>query len=399
MTLRSALKQPAVQYAAVSLVLCAVVLTPFYWPAQDGLDVTGHQIGRDFINNWVGPQLAFSGRLGTLFDLDGYVQAIGALFGESLPFHNWGYPPFTLIWFWPLGQLPYFWALGLWTVGLFAAYAAVGVRFVAPERRLWMLLLLACAPATIVNAVGGQNGFLTAALLLGGVLALDRRPILAGVLFGLLTAKPQLGLVLPLALLALGAWRTIASACATTGLLIGASLLAFGMEPWRQYLTATSAFQLSLLRDFGGFYPYMMTSVLAEARTFGASFGLAAALQVAVSIPVALAAAWAVTRTREARQRALILASAAPLITPYAFNYDLTALSVVLAWRILEGPAQATPRDLLFRLAWLVPIVLMPLNFLGIGIAPVLLIAVFLIAVAEVASPAGRTAQVATARV
>ncbi|KMO26919.1 hypothetical protein VQ02_34070, partial [Methylobacterium variabile] len=112
--------------ATVILALLGVLsalplIVRFYWPAGGGLDITGHPIGRDFINNWVGPRLAFSGQLATLFDLEAYHAAIGTTFGAPLPFHNWGYPPFTLLLLWPLAQLPYFAALALWTGGLFAA--------------------------------------------------------------------------------------------------------------------------------------------------------------------------------------------------------------------------------------------------------------------------------------
>ncbi len=249
------------------------ILVRYYRPAEGGLDVTGHPIGRDFINAWAGPRLAFAGQLDTLFDLRAYHAAIGTLFGTPLPFHNWSYPPFTLLLLGPLGQLPYFVALAIWTIGLFAAFAGVTLSCVPPGRRLHALLLLCLAPACLINAAGGQNGFLTGALLLGGLLALDRRPVLAGLLFGLLTYKPQLGLVLPPVLIALGAWRTIAAACATTVALVGASVLAFGVDPWRHNLGETSAFLYGLLDSFEGFYPYMMASVFAGARTFGLSMG------------------------------------------------------------------------------------------------------------------------------
>ena len=78
-------------------------------------------------------------------------------------------------------------------------------------------------PACPINAIGGQNGFLSAALFLGGVLNIDRRPILSGVLIGLLTFKPHLGVVLPFALVALGAWRVIASAAVTALALFAAA--------------------------------------------------------------------------------------------------------------------------------------------------------------------------------
>ena len=69
--------------------------------------MTGQQIGRDFINVWAAPRLAFSGQAGTLFDLQGYHAAIGSLFGKPLPFHNWSYPPTALLLFWPFAQLSY----------------------------------------------------------------------------------------------------------------------------------------------------------------------------------------------------------------------------------------------------------------------------------------------------
>ena len=90
-------------------------------------------------------------------------------------------------------------ALAVWTLGLFGVLAAVTLSAVAPHERGYALTALALSPACLINAIGGQNGFLSAALLLGGTLLIDRRPILAGVLFGLLTFKPHLGLVLAFA--------------------------------------------------------------------------------------------------------------------------------------------------------------------------------------------------------
>lgn len=377
---------PTVLLALLGVLSALPVVVRFYWPAGAGLDVTGHPIGRDFINNWVGPQLAASGHLATLFDLDAYHAAIGTLFGAPLPFHNWGYPPFTLLLLWPLGQLPYFAALSLWTGGLFAVFAGVTLKGVEPGRRLRALALLALAPACLINAVGGQNGFLTAALLLGGLLALDRRPVLAGILFGLLTCKPHLGLVLPLVLLALGAWRTIAAAVATTLVLVGASLLAFGIEPWQHYLLETGAYQYGLLERFTGFYPFMMASVFAGARTFGLSMGAAWSLQLLVTVPVLAATVWAVRHSRDPVQRAGLVATAVPLLTPYAFNYDLTLVAAVLVWRLAAAAPGSQP-DRITVFAWLSPTLMMPLQMLGFGGMPVVLVALFCVLVREVAQP------------
>jgi Glycosyltransferase family 87 len=375
-------------YVAVSVALFWPLLVSFYWPAGGGLDVTGHPIGRDFINVWAGPQLAFGGRLATLFDLEGYHAALGGLFGQSVPPHNWGYPLFTLPVFWPLAQLPYFVALAVWTAGLFAIFAAVTLSQVERPSRPFALVALALAPACLINAVGGQNGFLTASLFLGGVLLIDRRPVLAGFLFGLLTFKPHLGLVLPFALLALGAWRVMAAAAVTALALFAGSAALFGIEPWRQYFEITGPYQAQLLERFRGFYTFMMVSGLAGARTFGLSYPVALAAQIALALPVLAAACWAIRATSDRCRRAFVLASAAPLISPYAFNYDLTALAAVLVWQLCRPGAalQDLIRSPILLLGWMTPLLAMYLNADGIGLAPVALAAVFALSLHEAAA-------------
>jgi hypothetical protein len=381
MGLRSARR--CLLYPLLSVMMFAPIFAAFYWPAGNGLDVTGHPIGRDFINVWAGPQLAFGGKLATLFDLRAYHLAIGGLFGQPLPFHNWGYPLFTLLAFWPLAQLPYWLALTLWTGLFFACFAAVTVSQIDPAKRLAALVVLLLAPACLINAVGGQNGFLSAALFLGGVLLIDRRPAVAGILFGLLAFKPHLGIVLPFALLTLGAWRVIGVAAVTAVVLIGCTIPIFGVDAWRQYLDVAGAFQLSLLQNFQGFYTIMMASVLSGLRMSGAAYSVALPVQLVASGVALGLACWAVRRTRDACLRALVLATAAVLVTPYAFNYDLTAVMACLVWAMfgrLPWRADDTP---IYLVAWVAPVIVMYLGIIKIGIAPIALLALFWIAVRE----------------
>ncbi len=373
----AALMRTRNRYALLGLVLIAPLVILIYRPAAHGLDVTGHQIGRDFIGVWAGPQLAFGNKLAVLFDLEAYPEAISALFGQPLPFHNWGYPLFTLLTFWPLAKLPYFVALAIWTFGLFALFAAVVLREVAANERGAALVALACAPACLINAIGGQNGFLSGALCLGGMLLLDRRPLVAGMLFGLLTFKPHLGVVLAFALVALGAWRAIASAVVTAALLVAVSVVAFGIEPWRQYLEVTSAFQVALLERFHGFYTYMMTSVVAGARTIHVPYRAALMIQAAVSLPVLAAACWAVRRTSDPCRRIFVLAAATPLVTPYAFNYDLTWLAAVLVWMLVGRLPWRPEWAALTLLGWALPLASMYAAILGIAVAPLILMLMF----------------------
>jgi Glycosyltransferase family 87 len=351
------------------------VMTPllhFYWPAGNGLDVIGYPLGRDFINVWSGPQIAFGDKVATLFDVRAYHAAIDVLFGQPIPFHNLGYPLFTLPAFWPLAQLPYFWALAVWTFGLFAIFAAVVLSEVGPERRPQALLLLALTPACLINVVGGQNGFLSAALFLGGVLNIDRRPILSGVLIGLLTFKPHLGLVLPFALVALGAWRVIASAAVTALALFLASTAMFGLDAWQEYFSVVGAYQIGLLRHFEGFYTYMMVSVLASLRMAGLPYTISLVIQVLVALSVIAASCWAVRRIADPCGRAFVLAAAALLCTPYGFNYDMTTVGAALVWIMVGRLPQHAEAGPLYTLVWLAPPVAMMLGLLELGLAPLL---------------------------
>jgi hypothetical protein len=375
------------------LVASLAVMLPvlrFYWPAGGGLDVVGYPLGRDFINVWSGPQVAFGDKVSALFDLRGYHEAIGRLFGTPLPFHNWGYPLFTLPAFWPLAQLPYFWALAIWTVGLFAIFAAIVLAEIEPARRLQALLLLALTPACLINTIGGQNGFLSAALFLGGVLNIDRRPILSGVLIGLLTFKPHLGIVLPFALVALGAWRVIASAAITALALFAISTAMFGLDAWRDYVAVVGAYQTELLRQFEGFYTTMMVSVLASGRQLGLSYSVALGIQVIVSLGVIALACWAARRIADPCARAFLLATATLLATPYAFNYDMTALGAALVWVFVGRLPHRPDAGPAYILAWLAPPVTMMLALYGSPLAPLITLSVlssmFVVAVLDVVS-------------
>jgi hypothetical protein len=380
-------------YISVSILLFIPLLRFLYWPdASWVLDVRGYQIGSDFINVWAAPQLAFSGRLATLFDYGAYREAISALFGRQLPPHNWSYPLFSLFVYWPFAQFNYFSALGIWTISLFAAYAAVCLSQIDKEHRLPALAALALAPATLINIAAGQNGFLSAALLIGGFLVLDRRPVLAGVLFGLLTFKPQLGILIPFVLLSLRAFRTIAAACITFAILFLLSVWCFGFEPWTKYLEVIGAFQIDLIRKFQGLYVLMMASPCAALRALGLPLSISLTLQAVVTIFVIVAASWSVRRIAYPSQRALIMCAGAPLATPYAFNYDLTAISACLVWALFGSVRIGANRELASLLLWLAPTGGMLLSLISIAfigppvaamLAPAALLAIFVSAVSQ----------------
>ena len=173
------------------------------------LDPAGRPLGDDFVNYWAGAFLAWHGRAAEVYDWPAYDAFQESIVGAGLDPYLYSYPPILLILTAPFAALPYLPGLATWLIASwFAFYRAL--RLAMPGRD--GLLLALAAPAVFVNAYGGQNGTWTAAFFGGGLCLIERRPFVAGVLFGLMTYKPQLGLLIPVALLAGRAWWTIAGA-------------------------------------------------------------------------------------------------------------------------------------------------------------------------------------------
>ena len=156
----------------------------------------------------------------------------------------------------------------------------------------------------LINIGHGQNGFLTAALIGGALVMLDRRPLLAGVLFGLLAYKPQFGLMVPLVLAVSGRWRCFAAAAATVALLALATTAAFGPHIWT-YCSNSTRFTRLVALEQGNTGWYKIQSVFSWARMWGASIPLAYMFQgaLAAALAAALVAVWRGAAPYRSRRR------------------------------------------------------------------------------------------------
>jgi hypothetical protein len=203
------------------------------------------------------------------------------------------------------------------------------------------------------------------------VLLLDRRPVFAGVLIGLLSYKPQFGIVIAPVLLALGAWRAIAAAAVTVVAMVLASVALFGLGPWWAFIERTVPFQTMLLRWFSDFFVTMLVSPYASFRHLGVSHGAAMGVQVVLTAGVVGACALACRRTRDADTRLLLIATASFLATPYALTYDLPVLALVIArMHVRREPAWPPLQAVTYGLAWALPLASPSLTMLGLPIAP-----------------------------
>jgi alpha-1,2-mannosyltransferase len=334
-------------------------------------DPVGYLIGRDFVNTWLGAQLALTGDPAPYFGIDAYWALLAEKFGPAYPLHIWSYPPHFLLFSWPLGFMPYMTAYIVYCVlGLILYVVVVNEG----RRRIDHLLLLVLSPAVTLNIWTGQNGFVTTALLVGGLIMLDRRPILAGVLFGLLSIKPQLGVLLPLILALTGRWRTIAAAAVTIVALVVVASIAFGWKIWPAYWYDAMPTQSKVVLDGFSHYMVHMPTAFMNAKVAGLPLMAAIVIQAAVSVATIAAVAWTFRRRRDPDLSTALFVTAIFTVTPYAFNYDM----VVFSWVMIKL-MDRTDNDRwdygLMLAVWAVPLLTVPMgisDILPISFLPIL---------------------------
>jgi arabinofuranan 3-O-arabinosyltransferase len=293
----------------------------------------------DFCWMWVTSKLAASSDPVAVYNLPGAVTALyEKLFhpGECMfRHHQYIYPPTFLFFIYPLGFMPYLAAYALWVVATLFLYEAAIYAIV----RRSVALIAALAPfAVIKNIQLGHNGLLTAGLMGLSLVFVERQPWLSGVFLGLLTYKPQLGMLFPLGLLASRNWRALAGATATSLMLAIAATIIFGYQGWLSF--AASLFnRTSGLSPDAGIY-ITLESVYGTLHRVGAGYALAWLGHAAVAVFLAfwLWTVWA--KPVPHALKAAILCAASVLVTPYVLHYDLCVLSIATAFLVSDGLAR-----------------------------------------------------------
>ena len=316
-------------------------------------DALGRPLGTDFSNVYAAGTYVLEGQPQAPFDPALQYAREQAIFGTATPFYGWHYPPFFLLIAAVLALMPYVPALIVWqgaSIGLYLL-AIRAVLFAAAKSSdssgpgsspsmaatdpLWFLLALAF-PAVFVNLGHGHNGLLTAALVGAALAVLDRRPLLAGLLFGLLAYKPQFGILIPLVLVATGRWRTVAAAAGTVSALVVLTTFAFGLPVWDAFL-ASAHFTRTVVLESGQTGWQKIQSVFALVRMWGGPVPLAYAVQTAVTIALAAALVWLWRLRVDFNLKAAALIVAAILATPYSLDYDMTTLAPAIAFFAVHG--------------------------------------------------------------
>lgn len=293
------------------------------------LDAQGRGNAIDFVAFWAAAKLAVSGQAAAAYDIVAITKeqltGVAAFDGQ----YTWAYPPTYFLLIAPLALFSYATAALIWMFGTLALYCR-GIHTILPR---WSAVLAAAAsPFALWSFLSGQNGFFTAALIAGVLALLDRRPVVAGILLGLLTLKPQLGLAFPVILILTGRWRVFTAATVTALLLALSSYLLFGAETWSAFFNALPQ-QAAAVLDRGEVVFRKQQSVHALVRWLGGGEGLAWTMHIGVALAALGFTAWLWRQQRvDDRLKAAALAMTALLSTPYLFIYDLPILSVPVAF-------------------------------------------------------------------
>jgi hypothetical protein len=329
----------AIPPALFNACFALLVVIACYFPAAyvSGMwirEASGLGIPTDFVNVWAAGRLVLDGHPALAYDWDIQRGIELALLGQDFPgYFAWHYPPPFLFVAAMLAMLPYSAAFIGWMVASFIPYLAV-MRGIIGRPFGWMFA--AAFPMVFNNTLVGQNGFLTAALIGGTLYLLPARPVLAGVCLGLLTYKPQYGLLFPIVLIAAAQWRAFISAGVTAVTLAFVSWLAFGTESWQAFLHWMPMFSQAFLTE-GKATWWKLQSIFSMVRYFGGAEQLAWAFQwvLTASVATALVLMW---RSRVPYTlKAAALALGTLLTTPYLFMYDMMVLAIPVAFLVRTG--------------------------------------------------------------
>lgn len=310
------------------------------------LDAAGRPRLSDFTPMWIAGREALHGNAAAAYDFARFVAAQTRLAGPSD--YPWPYPPVFFLVAALVALIPYAWSYVIWQAATVSAVLTVGYRIIRDRATLVAML---ASPLLLFNAAVGQNGCLTAALLGGALVFVERRPLLAGALLGCLGYKPQFALVLPVALAASGRWRVLGSAVAAAAALAALATAAFGAEIWQAFPAALGQRANSALA--GQFLSGKIQSVYLLLRFAGLADRVAAGGQIVIAL-AALAALCAIWRSPASHNLKSAAAAAATLLaTPYLYVYDMVVLvpaGLFLAADLIEAGSSRAERVALFAL-------------------------------------------------
>ena len=234
---------------AHGFLLAIALWSVFIWTlTTPGLrDRNNNLKGTDFLHLYTLGSLANSHRGADLYNMDAQAAVATQRVSEArgiryLPL----YPPQVSLFFAPLVRLTYSWALALWWIVSTVTYCTCCyfIWRACPNLRTsaGTVAILALAFPAFFNLIawGQTSAIALACFTLMFFLLRDRRQFLAGLAFGCLIFKPQLGIAAAVVFVGIGAWRVVGGAVISSVAQLCVGIFYFGMGPTREWIAALS---------------------------------------------------------------------------------------------------------------------------------------------------------------
>jgi len=332
-------------------VVMAIYLTSPNFRWQPGPDATPY--AGDFVHDWLGAYVLEYGERDRFYDVE-YAQQLQH--DPEVLGYQWNvqkyyplvYPPFYYPIIRPLAWLPYREAAWIWGLGmvscLFAAVALLHrhARTVWSDRTdrsnklVWLPWMLSAALLymPVVESLSSSQKATVCLLILTATFLLLRadKKLLAGMVFGLMAFKPQLALVIGLAMLWKCQWRFVWGATATLTAFCCLSLsLGTGVcvDYWKfstgagKYIQ-TAGYDLTHSHCLYGFFTLLMRNYeLWRAQVATVLIGC-----VILGLLVRLLRGPLQTNSRRFDLQYAGLVVATVLLSPHLFTYDLSLLLI-----------------------------------------------------------------------
>ena len=310
-----------ITFVAVALIGCILCADTFF---SDGIiNWQGTWVGGDFFAFHTAGTMVLNGDALQAWDAAAFEAALQEKQSSDFYGLTWQYPPAMYFMVTPLGLLPY--KLGYWIwmlVGL--AFLALVLRALEVNRQYWFILL--GSSIVLVTLIQGQNSLFFGGLLMLALAVPDKRPVIAGIAAGLLTLKPHLGVLIPIAYIAGGYWRSFGVAALVSVLLAGAATLVFGVDSWVAFYESLQRVENDLTSE-GGLYPYArMISLFSALASVGVPYGFAMGAHLILVAVLGGLVIWTWRTSLPLDMKAAIVIPACLLCSPYAYYYEMIAL-------------------------------------------------------------------------
>jgi hypothetical protein len=368
--------------ALMALPIVTVLIANAFLPNNRA--VTWDMLGHDFLALYYGGHCALTGHYEQLYDLPAtkaFEYSVGHAAGLSLgkSFGPWWNPPFAAWLFAPFAALPYMSALHAWWS--FCALCLVGSMILLGSmfrggwrtRMLIPLFLLTSMPC-IQAFCHGQNTQFSLLLLTTTVwLWRKDRPLLAGLVCGLLFYKPQLGAAIAAVLCFTQGRRALLGVCLTGASLLLINILTMPgslheflhqMPLNLNWIQEQNTYLWERHVTFKSFWRFMFQgNAMGPTKPVTLVFWMLS--EFALAAGLARVAFKSLGRGISASQRDRLIATtiaSMPLLMPFYFDYDLLLLAVAIV--VYCADRQHTPGNREDRwLVWSWSLVFLVLTF------------------------------------